>query len=74
MGHPQICCTGKTLNMKWMNQSRPSSDASSIVTTPDSVSPRWGFAVSSGILGWILDAFDFFVLVFLVDVLAKTFT
>jgi len=37
------------------------------------VSPRWGFAVSSGILGWILDAFDFFVLVFLVDVLASNF-
>jgi SHS family lactate transporter-like MFS transporter len=37
------------------------------------VSPRWGFAVSAGILGWILDAFDFFVLVFLVDVLAKHF-
>ena len=35
--------------------------------------PRWGFAVSSGILGWILDAFDFFVLVFLVDVLANNF-
>jgi SHS family lactate transporter-like MFS transporter len=35
--------------------------------------PRWGFAVSSGILGWVLDAFDFFVLVFLVDVLAKHF-
>ncbi|HTZ60412.1 MAG TPA: MFS transporter [Acidobacteriaceae bacterium] len=37
------------------------------------MSPRWGFAVSSGILGWILDAFDFFVLVFLVDVLASNF-
>jgi SHS family lactate transporter-like MFS transporter len=59
--------------MKWMNQSRPGSDATSVVTTSDSVSPRWGFAVSSGILGWILDAFDFFVLVFLVDVLAKNF-
>jgi MFS transporter, SHS family, lactate transporter len=35
--------------------------------------PRWGFAVSSGILGWILDAFDFFVLVFLVDILAARF-
>src|SRR5579875_2907194 len=38
-----------------------------------SVSPRWGFGVSAGILGWILDAFDFFVLVFLVDVLARNF-
>lgn len=35
--------------------------------------PGWGFAVSSGILGWVLDAFDFFVLVFLVDVLAHRF-
>ncbi len=34
---------------------------------------NWGFAVSSGILGWILDAFDFFVLVFLVDELAHHF-
>jgi MFS transporter, SHS family, lactate transporter len=39
----------------------------------ETVSPRWGFAVSSGILGWILDSFDFFVLVFLVDVLARHF-
>jgi SHS family lactate transporter-like MFS transporter len=39
----------------------------------DVLSPRWGSAVSSGILGWILDAFDFFVLVFLVDVLAANF-
>ncbi len=34
---------------------------------------NWGYAVSSGILGWVLDAFDFFVLVFLVDVLARNF-
>jgi MFS transporter, SHS family, lactate transporter len=33
----------------------------------------WQFAVASGILGWILDAFDFFVLVFLFDVLAANF-
>ena len=30
-------------------------------------------AVSAGFLGWTLDAFDFFVLVFLVDVLAEHF-
>jgi SHS family lactate transporter-like MFS transporter len=30
-------------------------------------------AVSAGFLGWTLDAFDFFVLVFLVDTLAKQF-
>lgn len=39
----------------------------------EAVPPKWGLAVSSGIMGWILDAFDFFVLVFLVDVLAKNF-
>ena len=40
---------------------------------PERRQPRWGFAVSSGILGWVLDAFDFFVLIFLVDVLAHRF-
>ncbi len=35
--------------------------------------PRWHFAVASGILGWVLDAFDFFVLVFLFDVFAARF-
>jgi MFS transporter, SHS family, lactate transporter len=34
---------------------------------------NWEYAVASGILGWILDAFDFFVVVFLVDVLAEHF-
>jgi MFS transporter, SHS family, lactate transporter len=34
---------------------------------------RWQFAVASGILGWVLDAFDFFVLVFLFDTLAVHF-
>src|SRR5581483_9057499 len=33
----------------------------------------WKFAVVSGILGWVLDAFDFFVLVFLFDSLANHF-
>ena len=33
----------------------------------------WKFAVASVILGWVLDAFDFFVLVFLFDVLAIHF-
>jgi SHS family lactate transporter-like MFS transporter len=59
--------------MEWMKQSRPGSDAISAATHTEAISPRWGFAVSSGILGWILDAFDFFVLVFLVDVLANNF-
>jgi SHS family lactate transporter-like MFS transporter len=35
--------------------------------------PRWGFAVTSGILGWILDAFTFFVLIFVVGDLANNF-
>ena len=33
----------------------------------------WRFAVGSGILGWVLDSFDFFVLVFLFDALAERF-
>jgi SHS family lactate transporter-like MFS transporter len=33
----------------------------------------WKFAVGSGILGWVLDAFDFFVMVFLFDTLAEHF-
>lgn len=35
--------------------------------------PGWRFAVTSGILGWVLDAFDFFVVVFLLDSLADHF-
>ncbi len=34
---------------------------------------KWQYAVASGILGWILDAFDFFVVIFLVDNLAANF-
>ena len=33
----------------------------------------WKYAVASGILGWVLDAFDFFVVVFLFDTLAAHF-
>lgn len=33
----------------------------------------WQFAVASGILGWVLDAFDFFVIVFLFDTLSQHF-
>src|ERR1700723_2981676 len=33
----------------------------------------WKFAVGSGSLGWVLDAFDFFVVVFLFDTLAEHF-
>jgi SHS family lactate transporter-like MFS transporter len=35
--------------------------------------PRWQFAVASGILGWILDAYFFFILIFLLDALAARF-
>ncbi len=35
--------------------------------------PGWQFAVGSGILGWVLDAFDFFVMVFLFDILSAHF-
>jgi SHS family lactate transporter-like MFS transporter len=35
--------------------------------------PRWGLAVCSGILGWVLDAFTFFILIFVVDALAQNF-
>ena len=33
----------------------------------------WRLAASAGILGWVLDAFDFFVIVFLFDALAQHF-
>lgn len=33
----------------------------------------WQLAVASGILGWVLDAFDFFVVIFLFDALATNF-
>ena len=35
--------------------------------------PSHGFAVAAGTLGWLLDAFDFFVVVFLLDTLAGHF-
>ena len=44
------------------------------LTTPsEPQSSRAWHSVSAGFLGWMLDAFDFFVLVFLVDTLAKQF-
>ncbi len=48
----------------------PSSPAS---TGEDQGTRGWRFAVASSILGWVLDAFDFFVIVFLFDVLAANF-
>jgi SHS family lactate transporter-like MFS transporter len=47
-----------------------------ITGTPTAVDREvrgWKFAVSSSILGWVLDAFDFFVMVFLFDILAEHF-
>ena len=44
-----------------------------IDTTTDRETKGWKFAVGSGILGWVLDSFDFFVLVFLFDALAARF-
>jgi SHS family lactate transporter-like MFS transporter len=43
-----------------------------VLTTPSIDEGRlgWRFAVASGILGWVLDAFDFFVVIFLLDTLA----
>lgn len=43
---------------------------------PESVlapTPGWQLAVSAGVLGWTLDAFDFFVVIFLFDALAAHF-
>ena len=39
-------------------------------TTVEQTREGWQFAVASGILGWVLDAFDFFVVVFLLDTLS----
>jgi MFS transporter, SHS family, lactate transporter len=39
----------------------------------EQASPGWPFAVASAILGWVLDAFDFFVIIFLFDTLATHF-
>jgi MFS transporter, SHS family, lactate transporter len=37
------------------------------------ITKGWQLAVASGILGWVLDAFDFFVVVFLFDALSAHF-
>src|SRR3954454_12845822 len=44
-----------------------------LTTHSDPQSSRPWHSVTAGFLGWMLDAFDFFVLVFLVDTLAKQF-
>lgn len=43
------------------------------LTARDQTTQGWKFAVGSSILGWVLDAFDFFVMVFLFDALAAHF-
>jgi SHS family lactate transporter-like MFS transporter len=45
----------------------------SVVEMPLKMQQGWPFAVSSGILGWVLDAYYFFILIFLVDALARNF-
>jgi SHS family lactate transporter-like MFS transporter len=35
--------------------------------------PAWRIVAFAGVLGWVLDAFDFFVIVFLFDTLAQHF-
>jgi SHS family lactate transporter-like MFS transporter len=42
-------------------------------TTKERPAKGWKCAVGASILGWVLDAFDFFVLVFLFDALANRF-
>jgi len=39
----------------------------------DCQAKSWKFAVTAAILGWVLDAFDFFVVVFLFETLAERF-
>jgi SHS family lactate transporter-like MFS transporter len=51
----------------------PAIDDPRAAATPPSIPRGWPFAVSSGILGWVLDAYYFFILIFLVDVLAAKF-
>jgi MFS transporter, SHS family, lactate transporter len=48
-------------------------DSSKPETVSDQGASGWRFAVSAGILGWILDAFDFFVVVFLITELMGKF-
>lgn len=43
------------------------------ILTIDQETSGWQFAVAAAILGWVLDAFDFFVVIFLFDMLARQF-
>ena len=44
-----------------------------LMSDQDVAQAAWRLAASAGILGWVLDAFDFFVIVFLFDALAQHF-
>ena len=46
------------------------SDATPYTSGAETLTKGWQLAVTSGILGWLLDAFDFFILVFLFDAIA----
>jgi SHS family lactate transporter-like MFS transporter len=56
----------------WRTQKMPVEAEVSVLKT-EANTRGWQFAVASSILGWVLDAFDFFVVVFLFDALAGTF-
>ncbi len=53
------------------NSSPELPDHRSLATAPDT--PGWQYSVASAILGWVLDAFDYFVVIFLIDLLASHF-
>jgi len=50
-----------------------SSESGAVPQAQGSSQKGRGYAVAAGILGWALDAFDFFVVVFMVDTLAENF-
>lgn len=43
------------------------------VKTSVTIERRWGFGASCGVLGWVVDAYSFFVPIFLLDPLARHF-
>ncbi len=64
-------CPGTALLSHWGIYTRNAMPLEAPSHNPET--PGWQYAVSSGILGWVLDAFDFFVVIFLVDTLAHNF-
>ena len=57
--------------LEHLSEERPPSRPT--LTRREDPASKWRYAVASAILGWILDAFDFFVVIFLVDNLAANF-